>query len=115
MLYIRCSLIHLILINLDQLIFYHLFKLKDLQYEMRLPMLYMILPRNLADKYRENIKSYEQNMMGAFDIYNTLNFIAGSSHSHPKGVNLLERTAKTRCSPDIDIPEDFSICKCKEN
>ncbi len=37
-------------------IFYYLFELKDLVYELRLPMMFILLPRELSDNYGQNLK-----------------------------------------------------------
>ena len=94
-------------------IFYHLFQLKDLQYELRLPMIFMIVSRNLADKYRDSLKSYEQNIVTAYDIYNSFSFLSGDSQFRGDGVNLFEKREKHRCCSDLDLEKDFCICKCK--
>ena len=93
-------------------IFYHLFQLNDLQYELRLPMIFLILPRDLADKYGDGVRSYEQNLVAAYDIYNTFSFLGGSKDLHPEGLNFLEKNDKPRCYKDIGLDEDFCICKC---
>ena len=94
-------------------IFYHLFQLNDLQYELRLPMIFLILPRNLADKYGDQIRSHEQNLIAAYDIYNTFSFLGGSQDMHPEGWNLLKTNYTQRCFIDVGLEEDFCICKCK--
>ena len=93
-------------------IFYHLFQLRDLQYELRLPMMFFLLPKNLARKYGDNLRRYEQNLVAAYDLYNSFSFLAGDSHFNINGVNIFEKNKKARCCEDADL-DDFCICKCK--
>jgi len=95
-------------------VFYYLFKLKDVQYELRLPMLYMVLPRKLTDKYGDNLKHYQNNLVAAYDIYNSFSFLGGDSHFHINGVNLFQENEKVRHCSDMDLEKSFCLCKCEK-
>jgi len=75
-------------------------------------MMFFLLPKNLARKYGDNLRRYEQNLVAAYDLYNSFSFLAGDSHFNINGVNIFEKNKKARCCEDADL-DDFCICKCK--
>ena len=92
-------------------LFYYMFKLRDLGYERKLPLFFVMLPRKLADTFGENLRSYEQNLISIYDIYNLLNILAGSDSRSENGINILEKSEVSRCCLDLMLLKEFCICK----
>lgn len=90
---------------------YHLFDFKDLDYEVRLPLIFMVLPRKLADEYGENVKSYEQNLISAYDIYNLFNTLAGNKIKSELGINIFEKSEIGRYCENFKLLNEFCLCK----
>lgn len=97
-------------------IFYYLFDLKDLEYELKLPMFFLIMPKKLDAQFRENLIKNEQVLLSAEEIYNLLMVAAGQGEKISKNNDVMRNSYKEqkRCYRDVNIEEKFSICDCGE-
>jgi len=91
-----------------------LFKLDDIIKELTLPSLFILLPRNLADKYGDDVKSYENKLVTAFDIHDFMESVSGVEQFSLYGKTLMKRTEEKRnCDKDPWIKEKW--CRCDIN
>jgi hypothetical protein len=51
---------------------------EDFQIEKMFPILYMIIPRDIAKRYRDTVRSKEQVMVSPYDIHSTIMDLAGA-------------------------------------
>ena len=91
--------------------FYYLFGLKDLMYELKLPVLYVLFPRNISDIYGNYMKNLENVMISGFDLYNFYKAMGGSKESVQFGINFFEEVDFGRGWRDLDLEENIVICK----
>lgn len=91
--------------------FYYLFGLKDLMYELKLPVLYILFPKNIADEYRTYMHKLENVLISGFDLYNFYNAVAGSKDRINFGINFFEEVDFGRGWRDLDLEENLMICK----
>ena len=91
--------------------FYYLFGLKDLMYELKLPVLYVLLPRNISDIYGNYMKNLENVMISGFDLYNFYKAMGGSKDGVQFGINFFEEVDFGRGWRDLDLEENIVICK----
>lgn len=81
--------------------------------ERLLPFLTVLLPRNTANKYRDNIKTYENHLITNFDIHNILKYLSGEKNVPTEMTNTLtifNDTVKDRSCLEMNITEDN--CRC---
>lgn len=97
-------------------IFYYLFDLKDLEYELKMPMFFLITPKTLEPQFRDNLKENEQVLVSAEEIYNLLMVAAGEGGKISKENDIMRESYKgqKRCHKDVNIDKKFSICECGE-
>ena len=95
--------------------FYYLFGLKDLMYELKLPMMFILFPRNLADIYGNYMKNLENVLISGYDIYNFYKTMVGSRDRIQFGINFFEKVDFGRGWRDLDLEENIAICQNKYN
>lgn len=91
-------------------IFYYLLGLKDLMYELRLPMIFALLPRELVFEKGEYLKSLENVLISSYDIYNFFSYLAGDNYRVPFGVSFEGEVEKVRSWKDIDLESSLNLC-----
>ena len=91
-------------------VFYYLFGLKDLMYELRLPMLFVLLPRDLNKDLGEYLKSMENVLISTYDVYNLFNFMAESEYRVEFGVDFKGKVEEERGYKDLNLEAHLSLC-----
>lgn len=91
-------------------IFYYLFGLKDLEYETKLPSLFIILPRKAANLKGNNIKKWENTLIAAYDLHNFFIGITGSNVRNKFGDDILVMHDDKRGCKELVLPKDFCMC-----
>jgi len=82
--------------------FYYVFNEASMYSELRLPTLFLVLPRNLSDSTPGNIlRQNEQRLIGSFDLHNFLGNLVGGNDMSRRGKSLFESLSETRSCKDI--------------
>jgi len=76
------------------------------------PALFVLLPRSLANEYRDVLKENEQKLVGAYDLYNYKQELLGNNKSSERGLNILHPVPEDR---QCDHMDSTSFCGCFPN
>lgn len=92
-------------------IVYYLFNLTDLMYELRLPMLFVLLPRQLEKKLGEYLKTMEQVLVSTYDLYNLFSFFSGNEYRIAFGIDYQEKVHQERGVEELNLEEHLCLCQ----
>jgi len=84
---------------------------KEFMVNLKLPALFVVLPRDVADTHHDTLKDNEQKLVGAYDLFNFMQELSGKERWSGNGLNLLRYVPENR---ECDMnDEDFCDCKVK--
>ena len=69
--------------------------------EVRLPAMFLMLPRNIANQYGEKLRSNEQVLTSGYDIHNLMESLSGCNENTWRGGNLFESIQSKRNCKNI--------------
>jgi hypothetical protein len=95
-------------------VFYNLFQLQDIYVELRLPVLYILLPRDVADTNGTQLAKNEQSLIGGYDIFNFWQVLSGAQSYHKGGRNIFESIPANRSCSEFyfaDVKCIFDPCE----
>jgi hypothetical protein len=92
--------------------FYYLLGLKDLYYELNLPMLFILFPKDQAKIHGQYMRNLENVLVSGFDIYNFYKAITGGTERVKFGIEFFDEEVDLgRNWRDLDLEEHLAICK----
>jgi len=79
--------------------------------ESKLPMMYVLMPRNEADNFGPQFMENEQKLVGGWDIYNFFQSMSGAQEYREGGRNLLGNVPANRSFSEFEAGDYACACK----
>jgi hypothetical protein len=86
---------------------------EDSHIEKFLPTFFLILPKEISEKYHKNLKHNEQKLVVPWDLHNTLLQIGGAEKTkyNDVGISLFEKITNSRFNcRGFGIRDDYCVC-----
>jgi len=99
-------------------VFYYIFGIKNLDVELKLPHMYVLLPRNATEVYGPKLKENEQKLIAGYDLYNFFQSVSGVQQYVTGGKDILGGLGpipENRTCAEFDMGDFKGICLAKEN